>query len=878
MTKWMMDWKQAAEGTREQCGGKGWNLAQLHNYGFHLPKGGVIITDLYEEIINTGKIKNFIALIKDRPDNEFTSPKHALLIELKDEFLKVKLPENFRVELEDFLARCGLTSEAIAVRSSGTLEDGSENSFAGIHDSFLNVIGLENVESAILKCYASLWSARAISYRRKMNISDDAISAALVIMGMVNAESAGVAFTCDPATGRRDVMVINANFGLGESVVSGVAEPDQYRLNRYHKKLIDRYIGNKEKTSLMKEGGGTALVPGKNSPVPSLTNSQVEQLARLCDRVFHLLGKGEAHQDIEWAFDGDQFVVLQSRPVTGMTEIIPAELKNQPLCWSNGNFRDAVPMVLPRLSSEFCDYHINDIMRKNFDCLNYPIDRAARFSCQFEGRLYCNSSLVQWLWYDTLGVEPEKTNISLGGHQYVIHIDKKCKRNIRKRLSRIWRMILFVKAMASYKKNAKKIIDREIAYTEKFREKDLSALSDKELMEALSGIDSRLDDYNSSFVMLSSASGALFMLVQTLEKYFHDKAYSLANALMAGISDITSANHGYELQVLASVASEDEEAKLFFGSNPFEPHLWQEALRESSPFRQAFKNYLREYGHRAIYEMDVTQPRWRETPDYLLKCISNYLSAGSLSKMEDKGKQASDEAWREIKEKVPRYMHRYIKNSLKQAAKGAALREMGKSTYARHMEILRYLLLEMANRLKKRNLIESENDIFHCARAEIIAVLKGEWHGRNLKEIVLERKEIKSKQEELPAPDILIDDKPKQVSHDLETAEKGLKGIGVAAGIAKGTARLIASPDEGHRLTPDDILVAPSTDPSWTPLFLNVSAIVMETGGYLSHGAIVAREYGIPAVVNVPGAMRLIKEGEKVEINGGLGLVRKIKC
>jgi pyruvate,water dikinase len=405
MTGQLYNWPQANLSTAEKCGGKGWNLARLHHYGFQIPRGGVVSSELYRGIIEAPTIQPLIKLIVQLPTPVLMTGSHALLLQLHDAFVSATLPEMFKPALSAFLAQQKLEVSAVSVRSSVNQEDGESASFAGIHDSFLNVRGREEIESAILKCFASLWSLRALAYRRKMRINDRDVVAAVVINEMVTAESAGVAFSCDPVRGRQDVITINANYGLGETVVSGGVDPDQYRLHRFHKTITDKHIGQKQKFCQAKTTGGTQWL---NTPAPDtacLSDTQIKHLAGLCDRVFHTLGQGEKHQDIEWAFDGRQFILLQARPVTAMKKVVCAEISDQPEIWSNGNFRDAVPMVTSRLLAEFGDHHINAILHRNFDGF-YSLDPALRFARLFEGRFYCNVSLMQWLWFDSVGFPP----------------------------------------------------------------------------------------------------------------------------------------------------------------------------------------------------------------------------------------------------------------------------------------------------------------------------------------------------------------------------------------------------------------------------------------------------------------------------------------
>ena len=879
MTEYIINWQQSYQAGKQRCGGKGWNLARLHYYGFSIPKGGVIVSDLYNELVAQSPFKHLIQqLASIKTADLFAQEQQALIEKLQSKFFQASLSPSFILSLQSFLESQGLQNSFISVRSSVNHEDGDTASFAGIHDSVLNICGSDAIEQAILQCFASVWSIRAISYRRKMNIADLDVAVALVINEMIPAQVAGVAFSCEPVTGRHDVISINANFGLGESVVSGAVEPDQYRLHRYQKNIIDSRIGKKQKIYRAKEQGGCAWEPGAPDKA-CLTEMQLKKLALLCDRIFHTLGQGDQHQDIEWVFDGKDFVVLQSRPVTAIKKAVCPEISDQQEMWSNGNFRDAVPMVMPDLVAEFCDFHINDILHKNFKYF-YIVDPALRFARRFKGRFYCNASLLQWLWYDAVDFSPEKLNINLGGHQALINIDKKYQTGVLRKFTRIWRGLKFFSKLAQYRKRASDIFAAETAYAEQQLKVNLGLLDDKQLIEHLNNLDSHLIGYNQSFIMLTSQSGAIFMLIQVLEKYFNETAaYQMANTLMARQGDLTSANHGYQLRELAKILQDDNIALEIINQDSFNAKFWQGLLPEGSKFKQAFSKFINDYGHRAIYEIDLSRPRWREDSDYLFSCIQAYIKSSALNSWQDENLKVNEQyelAWEEIKKNVPRYLHGQIKKHLASAIEGAALKEMSKSVYIRLMEPMRLTLLEIGRRLVERGVLSQVDDVFFCVQSELDAIFSGEWDGQQMQLLIQERKNRKLEQERIAAVDVIYDDIPHRLSVALDKSNSTLQGIGSASGQAQGIARLIQTPQDGTHLQQGDVLVAPSTDPAWTPLFLNASAIVMETGGYLSHGSIVAREYGIPAVVNVAGVFSAIEEGDDIVVNGDEGFVKII--
>ncbi len=873
-------WQQADIAGIAQCGGKGWNLARLHRVGFNVPDGGVLSSDIYYRLIADSVLEPLVTHLRTIPDAELSgadATEHLKII--RETIVARGLSAECTQQLAQFLDDQGLFDMPLAVRSSATLEDGENASFAGIHKSYLNVVGQPAVEQAILNGFASLWTLRAVTYRRKMGIDDQVLGCAVVIMALVDARSSGIAFSCEPATGRGDVTVINANFGLGESVVDGVIEPDEYRLSTHRMTLLSRKTGSKTKHTQVNVNGGTRLVESSHMQHEQvLSAEEIVRLGGLVHRVFWALnenGEGQ-HQDIEWAFDGQEFLLLQARPVTVLPRLTCDALRNQADIWSNGNFRDAAPLVQSTLEASLFSYQVDAILRAPFESIGYSLPAGLCFVTLFQGRPYCNSSLMQWLYFDSTGFLPAATNRSMGGHQQEIEIDAKDRGGLGKKLCRGWGTVKLLRQMNRHKKEAEASIARETAFATTFVHADLTVLSDEELVSKLQLCDQRIEAYALPFVMLTARSGSAIMLFDLLEKHLPDKGTALATALLAGAGDITSAEHGYRLQDIAALVETDSAAQRFFNTEPFLPDKWQN-LPESSSFKQAFQAFINEYGHRAVYEIYLSNPRWREKPDYLLNIIRQQIGGPPSSILKAQQKQKAEQARQTLKKELPFYLRVFIKSLVKQAASGAVSKEMTKSTYIRLFEPMRLLLLEAGRRFESRGLLQSGDEIFHCAYIEVTSLLTGEWNGKGIRALIEFRRKNKAAQEKLSPPDLILGKQPQYLKPVTTGSDNELAGMGVAAGCAEGCARLIRRPDQGGALNPGDVLVAPSTDPAWTPLFLNAAAIVMETGGQLSHGAIVAREYGIPAVVNIPGLFHTIDDGERVVVDGDRGVVKNMR-
>jgi len=876
----LLGWNEAFQAGSEIVGGKGWNLGRLDRYGFPVPDGRVLVAAAYEAFIEHNHLRRHVMDVSRGVtlENCGSLDSEARLSALRKGIEQGTFPSKLMEDLASGLEGAFLRDVSLAVRSSATGEDSAKASFAGIHDSFLNVTGIENVLNAIKGCYASLWSERAIAYRRKMEISDLDVAPAVIIMEMVDAQASGVAFSCDPRTGREDLLLINANFGLGESVVAGTVEPDEYCLEidlRYPLLQIKtKRIGCKKGMTVAGKNGGTEFVESREHIRDQvLSDADIAMLGLLVLRVFAALGEGERHQDVEWVFAGGEFILVQARPVTTLPRYTSPELRNLPEYWSNGNFRDAAPMVLSTVNWSALKHALKAILDAPFKVSGYPNLEGMQHGRLFQGRVYCNLSMGQWNSYDAFGILPKDTNTNYGGHQPEIPVDDdKPYRGIRG-LKRIGRMVKLLLAVEGAKRKALTSYDHVRKLAEALMNKDLKGLDNRELLMDYSDVAKIFMDFAPKFGMLACASGNIMFLIKELEKDFPGRGNALATALMAGSAEITSATQGYRLMEMAEMVRQDADARRFFAAEPFLPLSWEKELSDNSPFKQSFRAFLSEYGHRGVYELEIMNPRWREDPSYLLHVIRNSINTVDLDKIKVRQKDTSESAWQEIRCKLPLHRRLLVNFLAKQTRKGAELREMSKSVYVMSIEPLRKILLETGSRLKQRGLIREQNDVFHSAWFELISILRGDWNGEGLDTLIEERKARSAELEKLSPPDLFIGDTPQYSDQAPDCSGEALSGLGVASGRGAGPVSIVRHPDEGRKLVQGDILVAPSTDPAWTPLFLRASAIVMETGGHLSHGAIVAREYGIPAVVNIPGVLQVLTDGRQVVVDGDAGKV-----
>jgi pyruvate,water dikinase len=371
------------------------------------------------------------------------------------------------------------------------------------------------------------------------------------------------------------------------------------------------------------------------------------------------------------------------------------------------------------------------------------------------------------------------------------------------------------------------------------------------------------------------------MLRSLLEWLFPGRGTAMLNALSAGSGGVTSAEHGYRLEEVAAAARDDADARAYLADANANPHGWRQ-FPAGSPFRTALERFLADFGHRALYEAEISNPRWNDDPSFLLDEVRRRLEGEALPDRRAAARATRQAAEAELRRRTW-LLRPLLRALLKRHRLGQASREAAKSTIVALFEPVRLIGLEIGHRLAVAGQLDDPEQIFDLAYPDIEAYLLGEWDGRGARErSAAARARAAAWMKETP-PEVIIvavDGRPVRQASGVRGQEPGgnesgqeLRGVGVAAGRAAGAARVVCHPREAHCLQNGEVLVAPSTDPGWTPLFLRASAVVMETGGYLSHGAIVAREYGIPAVVNIPGLLDRVRDGQHLLVDGDAGKV-----
>lgn len=729
--------------------------------------------------------------------------------------------------LADKLADLGLSDKPLAVRSSAIGEDGAKHSFAGVHDSVLGVRGLEAIEAAVRQVLRSYKSAAALAYRERIGVPIGDGLAAVLLCEMVGGsrgepECAGVAFTCDPVTGSLDDIVVELVAGLGDKLVGGAVTPDRARISL-------------RSGAIEADEGFLALLP----------EPRVRELVRAIMRIEWALNDGddETRFDVEWALEGDRIVILQARPVTSTAQ--SARLPGGAI-WSQANLIEVLPGILSPLSWSLARPGIRWVLREPFDQAGHVAPDDLVLVRRTDGRPFIELSALQWLGWINFGTLPSAINENLGGEAPEIdtgRVDTTFSDRVARGLGalRLLRHLVGLKAtlepqLARLRARADDVIasqKRDLTRAQLCREwEDLAELS--------------LD------VPLGLAAAAavpwLTIAKQLLQQRLDgNQVNAVIGGLMAGRRGTVSAEQALALAQIGALRSNAEKT----------------ALRT---------RFLETYGHRGFDELELENPRWRERPSDLDELERGFLDPEQIRRrMEQRREEAECEL-----AKLPWWTRKAVRYLVEKIAYGFAIREEARSESVRVLGGFRAIALEVGQRLSERGEIAERRDVFHLTVPDIMAYLHGDWDGRGADVLVSQRKLQREQWRALPDPPHIIrshgEDRAGASQPPLQSGEV-LHGIGVAPGRAAGTARIVLDPSSLGEFEVGDILVARATDPAWTPLFLKAGGIVVEHGGYLSHGAIIAREFGIPAVVNVKDGLRALEGNREVSIDGNHGTV-----
>ncbi len=841
-------------------GGKGAHLGELSGIeGVRVPAGFCVTTDAFRRIMaQAPSIGDRLARLSglDPDDREMI---RSLSAEIRRSLEEVAIPGELEEAIISSLARLG-EQAAYAVRSSATAEDLPTASFAGQHDTFLNVVGPPAIFEHISRCWASLYTERSVTYRLRNGFDERKVHMAVVVHQMVFPQAAGILFTADPVTSNRRLASVEASFGLGDSLVSGRVNADVYKVRDGG--IVDKKVGRKRVATCASPAGGTreeAIDPVRQEQ-PALTDPQVVQLAQLGGRIEGHFG---LPQDIEWCLIDDSFQIVQSRPITTLYPIPAVRDQQNHVYVSVGHAQMMTDAMKP--------------LGLSFWQLTTPRPMSVA-----GGRLF---------------VDVASDLASPTTRAGLLEVFGKSDPLIRDALETILERGDFIPTLSDGSPGAAPggggpapietdptivtgLIERGEASVAKvksdIRGKSGPALLDFVLTD-IQELKRILFDPQSRQVFMTAIE-ATWWLNEHLQAWLGEK--NAADALTKSVPDNVTSEMGLALLDVADVIRPHREVVAFLrraGGEGFMDEL--PTLEGGSRARGAIQAFLDKHGMRCVGEIDITRPRWSERPDTLVPLLLDHIRTfepGAAERRLEQGRQEASGKQREVLARLRELPDGESKADETERMIDRVRTFIGYREYPKYGMISRYFvykqsLTEEAGRLVHAHVLREKEDIFYLTFEELHDVVRTH---RVDDQLIEQRKESFRTYQALTPPRVFTSDGEVVVGtyRCAEAPAGALVGLPVSAGTAEGRARVVHDLAEAD-LEPGDILVTTFTDPSWTPVFVAITGLVTEVGGLMTHGSVIAREYGLPAVVGVEQATRRIRDGQRIRVNGAEGYV-----
>ncbi|MDN4592822.1 phosphoenolpyruvate synthase [Polycladomyces subterraneus] len=864
MKSYVLFFDQVDRSSLPYVGGKGANLGELSKAGFPVPDGFCVTTYAYQDFIATSPEMDSLLEELNAMDPDDLNQLRKLGERIRTHLQQLEIPFQLRREIIHAWESVG-KEHAYAVRSSATAEDLPTASFAGQQDTYLNIKGQDELLQHVRKCWASLFTDRAISYRAKNGFDHRQVYLSVVVQRMMNPEISGILFTADPVNGNRKVVSIDASFGLGEAIVSGMVSADLYKVKDGN--IIQKNISEKKIAVFSLPEGGTVKkdLPPDQQTKQALSDSQILRLAELGKRIEKHFG---SPQDIEFCIENGKIFVVQSRPITSLYPL--PDIPQEPLrvMFSFGHVQMMTnamkPLGLSVLRTIFPKNVFLEAGGRLFvdptEVLRTKLGRKMlpkAFKNLFdEAFSHAISEVIQRPEF--LQVPPKKGLVK-SRRQIIAPIIKNVWKNLHKR-------------------------DPKLAKSkvESFMQKKWTEV--REALQSVSGAE-RLEavQYQLSILAKDLLPNLLpyvacfpisFML---LKKALGDvkELYQLNKSLPGNITSEMGLQIG-DLADLVRELPEVEEYLKHANDQTFHEGLLN--VRGGERFKRAFDNFISKYGHRCPGEIDLTRPRWRKAPTQLVPAILGHMRSvkpGEHRKKFIQGEQEAQEAAQRIMDQVGRrgFKSKWINRLIDVYRHMGGLREHPKYLLTLILDECKKAIMAEAEELVRKGVLHQAEDVFFFTLDELIQLSKGEFQ-QDVSSFVAERKEKYEWHQTLHPPKMMTSEGEMVTGSPRkgEFPEGALVGTPASAGVVEGKARTVLKPEDAH-LNEGEILVAPHTDPGWTPLFQSAKALVTEVGGLMTHGSVVAREYGIPAVVGVDDATKKIKDGQMIRVDGNQGFV-----
>jgi rifampicin phosphotransferase len=872
-------------------GGKAANLGEMIQAGLPVPPGFCVTTTAYALVAEGSQIEPILVELSRTEAND-TARLSKLAKSARAILLAAPIPTRIEEAIIEAYRILGDGEYIpVAVRSSATAEDLPYASFAGQQETYLNIIGVEALMDAVRRCWASLWTDRAVSYRASNGIDQRSVRLAVVIQRMADATVAGILFTANPLTGKHRQTVIDASPGLGEAVVSGAVNPDHFVINTTTGEIVERRIGEKRVAIQVMTGGGTQRAElTTQSNEACLTSEQIRALTDLGSKVEVHYG---APQDIEWAIDTSGHLWLtQARPITTLFPLpatAPATDDVLRVYFSanvfQGVYRPFTPIAISsaHLIASGLAIALGMPPRDLFIGPSVLVESASRLFIDVTTPL--RSSFGRKL---VIGMAKLGETLSAGLFEQLTTDPRLSLVPARRlKVARSVGKLLVLTRAPLYLPQALFWPSAAVSRVERMRVR---------LQESIAIVE-KAGPAGSIERLTALEQLLLYMMPHTFPEIVPVfvcglLAHNLAGRLLQGLAttdELQSVLRGLphnpttEMDIalwnLAQLMQAEPITSRYIRETPREQQV-QDYRTGSMPviLQQKLSEFLDTYGHRGVAEIDPGLPRWSEDPTYILGVLTNYLQLKDPNMAPDvqfrRGAQAAEAMVVDLSQRASRkgrLRGMLVGFLLKRTRALAGTRELPKFYIVYLLACIRDQLCHIGEKLALAGRLETAEDIFFITFVEARAALKS----TDMRSIVHERRTVYEHElKRRHIPRVLLSDGTEPSSQTLvaKSDEGALKGTPASAGVVSGKARVILDPANAH-LEPGEILVAPSTDPGWTPLFLTAGGLVMEMGGAISHGAVVAREYGIPAIVGVLGATERINTGQYITVDGSNGIV-----
>ncbi len=881
------------------AGGKGANLSRMLRAGLPVPGGWILTTAAYRDFTRANRIDDRLRRTFQEPVSQDLSALEELSAAIRDWFqagdLGPELLASIRVSHAPYLG------VPVAVRSSATAEDLPGLSFAGQQETFLNVTGEAALVEAVAGCWSSLWTARAIGYRARNGIPQEGIALAVVVQQLIPSESSGVMFTANPVTGLRSESAIDATLGLGEALVSGQVEPDHYLVDTIQGRITGRRLGAKARVTVARPEGGVATREEQNGACQALPDEQILQLALLGQQAASLFA---FPQDLEWAWAGRRLWLLQSRPITSLFPL-PEGMSPEPLrvLFSfeavQGLIAPVTPLGIDFIRNFFAiaagmfrirvTYSTQNILYAAGQRLWVNITTPVRNTV---GRKAASGLLgaaepgilqaILSIWDDPR-LMPERKGIRLHAARQIAGFALPVAANAI--LNLLWP-----------EARRKFIVERgERVLREARRRLTRTAGDRRQHLAAILDVFPRLlsENFPKLFVWFISGVVAGVGSLEVLERLAKARGHPDGSRegiwservleVSRGLPNNPTTTMDLALwKVSRAIQTDSEGERAFSTQTPAE--LAAGFLRgEAAPvIGKEVGAFLAVYGGRGLGEIDLGQPRWGEDPSHIFEVLAGFMNIAEDGQAPDRvfsrSAEKAAQAVQWLAAETAKGRGGWIRARLLRFFAGRAralmgLRENPKFFLVRMLYGFRQELLRVGEEFVSAGELEQKDDLFLLSWAEIRSLSAGE--DRDWKALARERREgYRRESLRRQVPRVLLSDGRtfyEGVSGG-EEAEGVIAGSPVSPGLVEGQVRVLLHPRDSA-LQPGEILVCPGTDPSWTPLFLTAGGLVMEVGGVMTHGSVVAREYGIPAVVGVTQATTRLKTGQRVRLDGTHGKI-----